>query len=194
MALLYHYGIVQWIIKCVSYFLIKVLRLSAVESMGICSNVLLGQSESAVVIGPYVPRLTDSELFMVMSSGMASVAGTLLYAYASMGANLSYVIAASVVSAPSAVIIAKIFFPEVNSAEKLIESDTRKLAIHTHNAIDALAHGAVNGAKVAVAVGVMLLAFIAFVHLLNSFVGLVSFGHFSFDSILGFIFYPIAFL
>jgi CNT family concentrative nucleoside transporter len=194
MSLLYHYGVVQWIIKVVSIFLIKVLKLSGVESMGICGNVLVGQSEGAVVIGPYIPKLTDSELFMIMTSGMASVAGSLLYAYASMGANLTYVIAASIVSAPSAVIIAKMIFPEVSSEDKLVAQETRKLTIHTHNAIDALGHGAANGAKVAIAVGVMLLAFIAFISLLNSLVGVVSFHHLSFDSLLGYVFMPIAYI
>jgi CNT family concentrative nucleoside transporter len=193
MSLLYHFKIIQWIIKMVSYFFIKILKLSGVESMGICANVLMGQSEGAVVIGPYVPRLTDSELFMVMTSGMASVAGTLLYAYASMGANLSYVIAASIVSAPSAVIMAKLMFPETVSSERL-ESAARDLPIETANWIDALAHGAINGGKVAVAVGVMLLAFIAFIYLLNSIIGVVSFGHLTFDVLLGYVFYPVAYL
>ena len=193
-ALLYHYGIIQRIIKAISYFLIKVFKLSGVEAMGVCSNMLLGQSEGSIVIGPYIPKLTDSELFMIMSSGMACVSGTLLYAYATMGADLSYVIAASIISAPCSVIIAKMIFPETASKEEIIEAETKELKIYSGNALEALGQGAVNGAKIVANVVIMLLAFIGIIELLDFLVSVVSFGHFTFDSIIGYIFYPIAFL
>ncbi len=193
MGLLYHFGIIQKIIKVISIFLIHVLKLSGVESTGIVSNVLVGQSETAVVLGPYLKKMSDSELFMIMTSGMASVAGTLLYAYYAMGANLSYVIAASILSAPTAVIMAKILFPRQKSEEEIV-SEVENISLGTSNAIDAIAHGAMGGWKVAVAVGVMLVAFVSLIHLANSCVDFISFGYFTFDTLLGYLFTPVAYL
>ncbi|RTL01647.1 MAG: NupC/NupG family nucleoside CNT transporter [Proteobacteria bacterium] len=194
MSLLYHYGIVQKFINFISIFLVKVLKLSGVEATGICSTIFLGQSEGIMVIGPYVRRMSDSELFMMMTCGMSCVAGTLLFAYASMGANLVYVIAASVVSAPCAIVMAKIIFPENASEKEIIKMEHQELSIETHNAIDALGHGATNGAKVAIAVAIMLLAFIAFIGLLNAAIGFVSFHYLTLDKIFAYIFTPIAYV
>jgi concentrative nucleoside transporter, CNT family len=194
MAILYHYGIVQYVIKFLSLFLMKILKLSGLESFGICSNVLMGQTETAVIIGPYLPKLSQAELFMVMTSGMSSVAGSLLYAYEKMGANLSFVIAASLLSAPSAVITAKILFPEISSSENVVKHDIESLNIETKNIFDAISHGAMNGWKVALGVGVMLIAFIPLVHVMDSLIHLVTFKTLTFNSLLGYIFTPLAYL
>ena len=193
MGLLYHFKIIQKLIKLISVFLIHVFKLSGIEATGICSNVLVGQSETGVVLGPYLKKMSDSELFMVMTSGMASVAGTLLYAYFEMGANLSYVIAASILSAPTAVIMAKILFPRHKSEDDIV-NEVEDISLGTTNALDAIAHGAMGGWNVAVAVGVMLVAFVSLVQLANSCVGVISFGHCTFDGLLGYVFTPIAYL
>lgn len=194
MGILYHLGIIQKLLKLVSFFLIKVLKLSGLESFGICSNVLVGQTETAVVLGPYFPKMSQAELFMLMTSGMSSVAGTLLYAYQKMGANLSYVIAASILSAPSAVIMAKIMFPETESQEELIRNDISDLNLGTKNIFDAISHGAMGGWKIALGVGVMLVAFIPLIHLVDSLVGIITFNHLTFNALLGYIFTPVAFI
>jgi concentrative nucleoside transporter, CNT family len=194
MAILYHFKIVQYLMKILSVFLMKVLKLSGLESFGICSNVLMGQTETAVIIRPYLPKLSQAEMFMIMTSGMSSVAGSLLYAYEKMGANLAYVIAASLLSAPSAIITARILFPEISDPENVVKHEIEDLNIETKNIFDAISHGAMNGWKVALGVGVMLIAFIPLVHVLDALIYLVTFKTLTFNTLLGYIFTPLAYL
>jgi len=199
-SILYYLGIMQFIIKWVGGAIQKITGISKVESLCAAANIFVGQSESPLVIRPYLPRLTQSQLFTVMSVGMAGVAGTILAAYAAMGIRIDYLLAAAFMSAPGGILMAKIIMPdnpEDPAPEELVvavEYEDEKPA----NIIMAAAMGAQTGVKLAVAVGAMVLAFVALVALANGVLGGIGgwFGmpDLSFQMIIGYIFAPIMFL
>ena len=191
MAVLYHYGIMQKIVKGISAFFTRLLGLSSAESIGVASNVFLGQTQAPLVIAPYLKKLSDSELFLTMVGGMATVAGSLLYAYQSMGAYLPFVLAASILAAPGAIIMAKIMFPET---EDIANQKLEDVPVETKNGIEAIAVGATDGWKVALGVGVMLLSFLAVVFFINYVVFKATGGHYSLDELVGYAFAPIAYI
>ncbi|MEP2990260.1 MAG: NupC/NupG family nucleoside CNT transporter [Parasphingorhabdus sp.] len=199
-SILYYLGIMQFIIKWVGGGIRKIVGISKVESLCAAANIFVGQSESPLVIRPYLATLTQSQLFTVMSVGMAGVAGTILAAYASMGIRIDYLLAAAFMSAPGGILMAKIIMPD-NPDDKApedllvnVEYEDEKPA----NIIMAAGMGAQTGVKLAVAVGAMVLAFVALVALANGVLGGVGgwFGYpgLSFQQIIGYIFAPIMFL
>jgi len=199
-SILYYLGVMQFIIKWVGGGIQKITGISKVESLCAAANIFVGQSESPLVIRPYLPSLTQSQLFTVMSVGMAGVAGTILAAYAAMGIRIDYLLAAAFMSAPGGILMAKIIMPdnpEDPAPEELlvaVEYEDEKPA----NIIMAAAMGAQTGVKLAVAVGAMVLAFVALVALANGLLGGIGgwFGmpDLSFQMIIGYIFAPIMFL
>lgn len=200
-SILYYLGIMQLIVKWVGGGIQKVTGVSKVESLCAAANIFVGQSESPLVIRPYLASLTPSQLFLVMTSGMAGVAGTILAAYASMGIKIDYLLAASFMAAPGGILMAKIMMPD-DPSDKEIDPVVFADASHDEekpaNVIMAAAQGAQTGVKLAVAVGAMVLAFVALVALANGILGGVGawFGYpdLSFQAILGAIFKPIMFL
>lgn len=205
-SILYYLGIMQLIIKWVGGAIQKITGITKVESLGAAANIFVGQSESPLVIRPYLASLTPSQLFCMMSVGMAGVAGTILLAYASMFGDqkdfyLPYLLAASFMSAPGGILMAKIMMPD-DPAEAEIEPVAIAEASHDEekpaNIIMAAAQGAQTGVKLAVAVGAMVLAFVALVALANGILGGIGgwFGHpdLSFQQLLGYIFQPIMFM
>ena len=199
-SILYYLGIMQFIIKWVGGAIQKVTGISKVESLCAAANIFVGQSESPLVIRPYLASLTQSQLFTVMSVGMAGVAGTILAAYAAMGIRIDYLLAAAFMSAPGGILMAKIIMPdnpEDPAPEELViavEYEDEKPA----NIIMAAGMGAQTGVKLAVAVGAMVLAFVALVALANGLLGGVGgwFGYpeLSFQQVIGYIFAPIMYL
>ncbi|MEO9634319.1 MAG: NupC/NupG family nucleoside CNT transporter [Parasphingorhabdus sp.] len=199
-SILYYLNIMQFIIKWVGGAIQKITGISKVESLCAAANIFVGQSESPLVIRPYLASLTQSQLFTVMSVGMAGVAGTILAAYAAMGIRIDYLLAAAFMSAPGGILMAKIIMPdnpEDPDPEELVvsvEYEDEKPA----NIIMAAAMGAQTGVKLAVAVGAMVLAFVALVALANGVLGGIGgwFGmpDLSFQQIIGYIFAPIMFL
>ena len=199
-SILYYLGIMQFIIKWVGGGIQKITGISKVESLCAAANIFVGQSESPLVIRPYLASLTQSQLFTVMSVGMAGVAGTILAAYAAMGIRIDYLLAAAFMSAPGGILMAKIIMPdnpEDPAPEELlvaVEYEDEKPA----NIIMAAAMGAQTGVKLAVAVGAMVLAFVALVALANGLLGGVGgwFGYpeLSFQQVIGYIFAPIMYL
>ncbi|MBQ0771425.1 MAG: CNT family concentrative nucleoside transporter [Parasphingorhabdus sp.] len=199
-SILYYLGVMQFIIKWVGGGIQKITGISKVESLCAAANIFVGQSESPLVIRPYLASLTQSQLFTVMSVGMAGVAGTILAAYAAMGIRIDYLLAAAFMSAPGGILMAKIIMPdnpEDPAPEELaiaVEYEDEKPA----NIIMAAAMGAQTGVKLAVAVGAMVLAFVALVALANGLLGGIGgwFGmpELSFQLIIGYIFAPIMFL
>lgn len=217
-ALLYHLGIMQWVIKIIGGALQRMLGTSRAESLVVTGNIFLSQAESPLLVRPFLSRMTRSELFMVMTGGMASVAGSVLGGYVGLGVELKYLIAASFMAAPGSILMAKILIPETHKTEETtaeghldhIELEKSEYS----NSIDALAAGAMNGMKVAVAIGTMLLAFVSVIAVANA--GLESVGHwfghiagqlgmtstadwfkhnaFSMQLILGYLFSPIAYI
>ncbi|HKX88613.1 MAG TPA: NupC/NupG family nucleoside CNT transporter [Sphingopyxis sp.] len=202
-SVLYYLGIMQLIIKWVGGAIQKVTGITKVESLGAAANIFVGQSESPLVIRPYLAGLTPSQLFTVMTVGMAGVAGTILGAYAGMiGPHLlPYLLAASFMSAPGGILMAKIMMPD-DPKDIGIEPIVMPEASHDEekpaNIIMAAAQGAQTGVKLAVAVGAMVMAFVALVALANGILagigGWFGFEGLSFQAIIGAIFRPVMWL
>ncbi|HEX7857928.1 MAG TPA: nucleoside transporter C-terminal domain-containing protein [Sphingobium sp.] len=201
-SILYHLGIMPLIIRWVGGAIRHVTGITRVESLCAAANIFVGQSESPLVIRPYLAGLTPSQLFMMMSVGMAGVAGTILGAYASMiGPQLlPYLLAASFMSAPGGIVMAKIMHPD-DPASPSVEPETPHDAEQeerAQNIIMAAAQGAQTGLKVAVAVGAMMLAFVALIAMANGLLGMAAgwFGHpeLSFQALLGIVFRPLMWL
>jgi len=195
-SLLYYIGIMQWVIKVIGGGIQKFLGTSRVESLAATGNIFLSQGESPLLVKPFLPKMTRSELFAVMTGGMASVAGSVLGGYAGLGVELKYLIAASFMAAPGSLLMAKLLVPE---QETVTEDTDIEMAKSEHsNVIDALAAGAMNGMKVAVAIGTMLIAFVSVIAMANA--GLetvgnwVGFESLTLQSVLGYIFAPLAFM
>ena len=200
MGVLYHVGIMQFIIKIFGGALQKLLGTSRTESMSAAANVFVGQTEAPLVVKPYIKNMTQSELFAVMCGGLASVAGSVLVGYASLGVSLEYLIAASFMAAPGGLLMAKILYPEtedVNEA-RLAEAEAAEAKDKPINVIDAAATGASSGLQLALNVGAMLIAFIGLIALINGMLGafgdLVGLEALSLQQILGYIFAPFAFI
>ena len=194
MAVLYYTGVMQIIIKVIGGFLQKVLGTSKAESMSAAANIFVGQTEAPLVVRPFIKSMTRSELFAVMSGGLASVAGSVLAGYAQMGVPLPYLIAASFMAAPGGLLFAKLLVPETEKPrtdEELVDEGDKPV-----NVIDAAAGGAVTGAHIAIAVGASLLAFVALISLVNGMIGGVGgwfgYGSLTLQTILGWLFSPLA--
>jgi CNT family concentrative nucleoside transporter len=195
MAVLYHLNLMQRLVWTMAFVMHRLMRTSGGESLATAANVFVGQTEAPLVVRPYVERMTRSELFTLMSGGMATIAGGVFAAYVGMGVSAGHLLSASVMSAPAALVIAKIMWPETE--ESLTAGEVKLVAEKpSANVIDAACQGAGDGMKLALNVGAMLLAFIALVAMLNWGLGAVG-GWFSvelsLERILGFVFAPIAF-
>ena len=195
-AVLYHLKIMPLIIRTLGGALRKALGTSRAESLSATANIFVGQTEAPLVVRPYIPRMTQSELFAIMVGGLASIAGSVLAAYAGMGVKLEYLLAASFMAAPGGLLFAKILLPESEVPEEHLPHDDEE--DKPVNVLDAAAQGASAGLKLALNVGAMLLAFIALIALLNLGLGTVGgwFGHsdLTLQQILGVIFAPLAWI
>jgi CNT family concentrative nucleoside transporter len=197
-AVLYHLRIMQVVVHTLGGALRKALGTSKAESLSAAANIFVGQTEAPLVVRPYIPQMTRSELFAVMCGGLASIAGSVLAAYAQLGVDLKYLIAACFMAAPGGLLFAKIIMPETEQpADQLVEADSpddEKPA----NVFDAAALGASSGLKLALNVGAMLLAFISLIALLNILLGGAGswFGHpdLTLQHLLGYLFAPLAWL
>ncbi len=195
-AVLYHLKVMPLIIRTLGGALRKALGTSRAESLSATANIFVGQTEAPLVVRPYIPRMTQSELFAIMVGGLASIAGSVLAAYAGMGVKLEYLLAASFMAAPGGLLFAKILLPESEVPEEHLPHDDDE--DKPVNVLDAAAQGASAGLKLALNVGAMLLAFIALIALLNLGLGTVGgwFGHsdLTLQQILGVIFAPLAWI
>ncbi|EOU2462467.1 NupC/NupG family nucleoside CNT transporter [Vibrio navarrensis] len=197
-SVLYYIGVMQWVIKILGGGLQKALGTSRAESMSAAANIFVGQTEAPLVVRPFVPHMTQSELFAVMCGGLASVAGGVLAGYASMGVPLEYLVAASFMAAPGGLLFAKIIKPEVDTPKEDLGAEIDGGDDKPANVIDAAAGGASVGLQLALNVGAMLLAFIGLIALINGILGGVGgwFGmpELTLEIILGYVFSPLAFL
>jgi CNT family concentrative nucleoside transporter len=209
-SILYYLGIMQLVIRWVGGGIEKVTGVSKVESLCAAANIFVGQSESPLVIRPYLAGLKPHQMFAVMTSGMAGVAGTILAAYAAMGISIDLLLAASFMSAPGALLMAKIIMPDPRAAEGelplgdplgeevIAVAEAHDAGVRPENIIMAASLGAQTGLRIAVAVGAMVLVFVALVALANGLLGAVGgwFGYpqASFQQLLGLLFAPVMLL
>ena len=216
-SILYYIGVMQLVIRWIGGGLEKITGISRIESLCAASNIFVGQSEAPLVIRPYLAALTPSQLFTVMTVGMAGVAGTILAAYASMGVRIDYLVAAAFMSAPGGILMAKLVMPDEPPAPVGTAGDALtnphvdsfgQASLHPTAAVEdeerpanlimAASQGAQTGVRLAVAVGAMVLAFVALVALANGIFGwlggLVGFHGLSFQQVVGYVFAPIFYL
>ena len=193
-AVLYYLGIMQFVIKIIGGALSKLLGTSKLESLSASANIFLSQTEAPLLIKPYVEKLTESELFTVMVGGVASVSGSVLVGYSLLGIPIEYLVSASFMAAPAGLIMAKIIIPELKQAKASEEIEMVK--DDSANVVDAAAKGAIDGLGLVLNIGAILLAFVALIALVNGLIGWVGglFGiaNLSLQSILGYIFAPVA--
>ncbi|AKF96037.1 NupC/NupG family nucleoside CNT transporter [Brevibacillus laterosporus] len=192
-SVLYYVGVMQLFIKYIGGGISKILGTSKAESMSAAANIFVGQTEAPLVIRPFLSQLTRSELFAVLTGGLASIAGTVLASYSLLGIPMEYLLAASFMAAPAGLVIAKLFFPETeNIKEREIKLEKNESA----NIFDAAARGAGDGLFLALNVGAMLLAFVALVAMVNGLLGYIGglFGmEITLQRIFGYLFSPLAF-
>jgi len=192
MAVLYHFGIIQVIVKLIGKAMQKTMGTSGSETLCISANIFVGQTEAPLMVRPFISQMTKSELMAVMTGGFATVAGGILAIYVMWLADIpgiaGHLLAASVMSAPGALVMAKIIYPETETSETMGEM---KITIEQKNtnAMEALGDGATIGLKLAANVGAMLVAFVSIVAMINYLLG---FAGTSMETILGFIFKPLA--
>jgi len=197
MSILYHLGIMQKVVKGAAWMMMKIMKTSGAESLAAAANIFVGQTEAPLVIKPYVNLMTKSELMSLMTGGMATVAGGVLAAYVGFGIDAGHLLIASFMSAPAALVCAKLMVPEteISSTAGSVKID---LPPTSSNVIDAAASGASDGLKLAVNVGAMLLAFVALIAMINGILGWLGLklgmSQLSMEYILGFLFAPFAWL
>lgn len=212
-SVLFYFGIIQKIVHFLALLMTKILKLSGAESLSVAGNIFLGQTESPLMIKAYLPKMSRSEILLVMTGGMATLAGGVLAAYiAFLGGDdineklkfAKHLLAASFMAAPGAIVISKIIIPQTEKIDSKIEVSKEKIG---SNVLDSISNGTIEGLKLAVNVASMLLVFIAFIALanfllikfggfcgLNNWIDNISngqFKEFSLEVILGYIFAPL---
>mgnify|MGYP001411458616 CR=1 FL=1 len=201
MSVLYHIGVMQKLIKLISRIMQKTMGTSGAETTSISANIFVGQTEAPLVIKPFISKMTNSELMAVMTGGFATVAGGVMAAYVLMldktiPGIAGHLMAASIMSAPAALVIAKIIYPETSVPETAKGNIELSRVSNEANFLESIGNGATEGMKLALNIAAMLIAFISIIALINWLLSLISFGEIvlSIELILGYIFMPLAFL
>ena len=196
-SVLYYIGIMRWIVSGLGTLFQKVIGVSKIESFSAVATIFLGQSEMPAAVKPFVHQLRGPELFAIMASGMASVAGSVLAGYAGLGVRLDYLIAASFMAVPGGLLFAKIICPSTEPSHIAFD-DLEFEDVRPANVMDAAAGGAAIGLKIAVNVGAMVLAFVGLIALVNGLVGGVMgwFDHpeWNLEALMGAVFAPVAWM
>ena len=196
-SVLYHLGIMGWLIRMIGGALRRLLRTSKAESMSATANIFVGQTEAPLIVRPYITNMTRSELFAIMVGGMSTVAGSVLAGYVLLGVEIQYLLAASFMAAPGGFLMAKLLLPEAEKIASEEEEFTLEFESHV-NVIDAAASGASSGMSLALNVGAMVLAFVGLIALVNTLLGslgaMIGFADLSLQLLLGYAFQPLAFI
>src|SRR5580765_1955445 len=173
-TVLYHYGVLQKIVQLMARVMVYFMGTSGAETLSVAANVFMGQTEAPLIVKPYVPRMTNSELFALMTSGFAHISGGMMVVYISYGADPVAVLTTCIMACPCSLYLSKLFMPEIGKPETAG-------AVHTHNekspyvnGIDAIASGTTDGLKLALNVAAMLIVFIAFVAMFNGILGQIK--------------------
>jgi len=192
-SIAYHFGIIQIVVKWVAKLMEKSMGTSGAETLSISANIFVGQTEAPILIRPYIKNMTTSELMAIMTGGFATVAGSVLALYVlwleKIPGIAGHMLAASIMSAPASLVIAKLIYPETEKTNSLDELDLH-IEKNTTNAMDALGNGATQGLKLAANIGAMLIAFISILSMINF--TLEYFLNINLQEILGIIFSPLA--
>jgi concentrative nucleoside transporter, CNT family len=200
-AILYHFGIMQFIIRIAAWAMTRILGASGAESLNVAASIFMGQTEAPVTIRPFLPDLTRSELMTVMTSGMAHVSGSIMAAYFAFGAEPRHVLSAVIMTAPGTILISKMLVPETDqprTAGKVVMPEDEAEKEKKENLLGAIARGTRDGLHMALNIGAMLIAFLALIALLDGIMGGIHrhAGWFpsSLESVLGVILSPIAWI
>jgi CNT family concentrative nucleoside transporter len=209
-TVLYHFGILQWIVRLFARVMVYFLRTSGAETLSVAANVFMGQTEAPLIVKPYVPRMTNSELFTLMVSGFAHISGGMMVVYINYGANAVAVLTTCVMACPCSLYLAKLFMPETSTPETAGTVHAHKEKSPYVNAIDAAASGTGDGLRLALNVAAMLIVFIAFVAMFDALLesikpGLLQVGisptalanwpdKLSLSMVFGWLFSPAAYL
>jgi concentrative nucleoside transporter, CNT family len=187
-AILYYFGVMQLVVRGFAIMMRRVMRASGAESLNVAASIFMGQTEAPLTIRPFLPRMTESELMTVMTSGMAHISGGIMAAYILFGIEAKHLLTAVIMTAPGTLMMAKIFVPETQVPET---AGTVRLHVERTdvNVIDAAGRGTGEGLQLALNVGAMLISFLALIALLNAILGL---AHLSLEQIFGWVFSPIA--
>ncbi len=192
-TVLYHYGILQRCVRWMARGMVHLMGTSGAETLSVSANVFMGQTEAPLIVKPYVPRMTNSELFALMASGMAHISGGMMVVYINYGADPVAVLSTCIMACPCSLYLAKLFMPELGKPETAGAVQTQSEKSPYVNGIDAAAGGTADGLRLALNVGAMLIVFIAFVAMADALLDLLRKG-LSLQKILGWIFSPAAFL
>ena len=187
-AILYYFGVMQIVVRGFAILMRRVMRASGAESLNVAASIFMGQTEAPLTIRPYLPRMTESELMTVMTSGMAHISGGIMAAYILFGIEAKHLLTAVIMTAPGTLMMAKMFVPETQIPETMgtVKLDVEKTDV---NVIDAAGRGTGEGLALALNVGAMLISFLALIALVNAVLGL---AHLSLEQIFGWVFAPVA--
>ena len=196
MAVLYHLGVLQRVVRLMSVVIVKLMPVSGAESLTACANVFIGNTESPLIIKPYLARMTRSELTAVMVAGFSTISGGMMAVYVGYGADAGLLLTASLMAAPASLMMAKIIVPETGQPETMAGQPVTMVSEHV-NVLAALCDGAATGVKLAINVLAMLIAFISVAALINYLMGWlpdVAGAPLTVERILGWGFMPLAWL
>jgi CNT family concentrative nucleoside transporter len=192
-AVTYHFGVIQFIVKWIARLMEKTMKTSGAETLSVSANIFVGQTEAPILIRPFIKNMTNSELTAVMTGGFATVAGSVLALYVlwlnTIPGIAGHMLAASIMSAPAALVIAKIIYPETEKSDTIGDLHI-SIEKQDANAMDALGRGATDGLKLAANVGAMLVAFVSIITMINFTLG--YFIDTTMQEMMGFVFQPIA--
>lgn len=210
-TVLYYFGVLQFIVRIMAKAMMHMMGTSGAESLSAVANVFMGQTEAPLIVKPYVPRMTRSELLAMMVGGMATISGGVMAVYINLGADATAILATSVMAAPCGLYLAKLMWPETENSETSGNAEIKSEKMHS-NVIDAAAGGASDGMMLALNVAAMIIAFLAFITLIDALLGSIKPGliwagaspewemmrrwpdNFSLATIFSTIFYPVALL
>jgi CNT family concentrative nucleoside transporter len=191
-TLLYYFGVLQLIVRLMARAMMLLMRTSGAETLSASANVFMGQTEAPIIVKPFVPRMTQSELLSMMVGGMATIAGGVMAVYIALGADPIGILTTSVMAAPCGLYLSKLLVPETEVAETSGTAPIHVEKLHV-NAIDAAAAGASDGMRLALNVAAMLIAFLAFIALFDALLGAVREG-LTLSTVFAVVFAPVAFL
>jgi CNT family concentrative nucleoside transporter len=192
-SVLYHFGILQWCVRGMARVMVYLMGTSGAETLSVSANVFMGQTEAPLIVRPYVPFMTNSELFTLMTSGFAHISGGMMVVYINYGADPVAILTTCVMACPGSLYLAKLFMPETTTPQTAGTAHTEAEKSPFVNAIDAAAAGTTDGLRLALNVGAMLIVFIAFVAMFDALLALIA-PDLSLQKIFGWLFAPAAFL